>query len=258
MTSPFPGMDPYLETPAFWSDFHARFITHWCDAIGDALPGSYDARIDERVIIEMGGPERQLLKPDVAVMRAGPAQRRSSAPTGATTLEPVTLRLMAVEERTERHIEILRKPDRTLVAVLELLSPSNKEEPGRSEYRAKRGALVEQPVHWFELDLLLKGQRYLSQEKLPAGDYYAFVSRWDHYPECDVYHWTMQQPLPTLPIPLLPADGDVWVDIGAVFRTTYDRGKYERAIDYASQPPVAVDADRLAWIAERTRGRASA
>ena len=23
MSSPFPGMDPYLETPALWSDFHA-------------------------------------------------------------------------------------------------------------------------------------------------------------------------------------------------------------------------------------------
>jgi hypothetical protein len=23
MSSPFPGMDPYLEDPAYWSDFHA-------------------------------------------------------------------------------------------------------------------------------------------------------------------------------------------------------------------------------------------
>ena len=30
MRSPFPGMDPYLETPTLWSDFHASFIRHSC------------------------------------------------------------------------------------------------------------------------------------------------------------------------------------------------------------------------------------
>jgi hypothetical protein len=38
MPSPFPGMDPYLETPALWSDLHARFITYWRDALNDCLP----------------------------------------------------------------------------------------------------------------------------------------------------------------------------------------------------------------------------
>ena len=49
------------------------------------------------------------------------------------------------------------------------------------------------------------------------------------------------------------SDGDVWVDLAAVFRTTYERGKYARSIDYKASPPVALDADRLAWIAERAR-----
>ena len=29
MPSPYPGMDPYLEDPAFWSDFHDGFIVYW-------------------------------------------------------------------------------------------------------------------------------------------------------------------------------------------------------------------------------------
>ncbi|MBW3540169.1 MAG: DUF4058 family protein [Planctomycetes bacterium] len=28
MSSPFPGMDPYLEDPAFWPDFHSTFINY--------------------------------------------------------------------------------------------------------------------------------------------------------------------------------------------------------------------------------------
>ncbi|HBE21084.1 MAG TPA: hypothetical protein DDW51_26675, partial [Cyanobacteria bacterium UBA11367] len=27
MPSPFPGMNPYLENPLFWSEVHHRFIT---------------------------------------------------------------------------------------------------------------------------------------------------------------------------------------------------------------------------------------
>ena len=38
MTSPFPGMDPYLEDPAFWPDFHHRFIDCWCEEIAAELP----------------------------------------------------------------------------------------------------------------------------------------------------------------------------------------------------------------------------
>ena len=33
MPSPFPGMNPYLENPELWSEFHSRMIV----AIADAL-----------------------------------------------------------------------------------------------------------------------------------------------------------------------------------------------------------------------------
>ena len=56
MTVPFPGMDPYLEDPAFWSDFHHRFIECWCDAVADQLPAAYDARLDEQVKLTRMSP----------------------------------------------------------------------------------------------------------------------------------------------------------------------------------------------------------
>jgi len=38
MPSPFPGMDPYLEDPAQWPDFHLVFI-HWLrKTLNDRLP----------------------------------------------------------------------------------------------------------------------------------------------------------------------------------------------------------------------------
>jgi hypothetical protein len=42
-------MDPFLEDPAFWPDFHSRFVNIWCEAVAERLPGDYEASIGERV-----------------------------------------------------------------------------------------------------------------------------------------------------------------------------------------------------------------
>jgi hypothetical protein len=248
-------MDPYLEDPAFWSDFHARFITYWCDAIADALPDKYEARIDEKVrLVEVAPPRRKLIEPDVAVTQPQSAHTRTPAPAGVATLEPVTVSLVIEEETHERYIEILHRPERSLVTVLELLSPANKEDPGRSDYLAKRNALLRYPVHLVEVDLLIGGRRLPPEDALPPGDYYALVSRSYRRPNCEVYAWPLRHALPAIPIPLRAPDADVWLDLAAVFRTSYERGRYARSLDYASPPPVSLDDETRRWVLERGRG----
>ena len=39
MPSPFPGMDPYLESQGFWQDFHFRLIALPSEALTPVLPG---------------------------------------------------------------------------------------------------------------------------------------------------------------------------------------------------------------------------
>ncbi|NER98761.1 MAG: DUF4058 family protein [Symploca sp. SIO1B1] len=46
MPSPFPGMNPYLENPQFWSEVHHRLITALADAIESNLSLKYRARFD--------------------------------------------------------------------------------------------------------------------------------------------------------------------------------------------------------------------
>src|SRR5205085_8771496 len=130
---------------------------------------------------------------------------------GALALEPVTIPLMILDETREVFIEILHRPDRSLVSVLELLSPSNKIDPGRGDYLAKRNAILRQPVHLVELDLLVGGRRLPMDRPLPAGDYYVLVARGDRRPDCDVYAWTVRQPLPTFRVPLLAPDPDILI-----------------------------------------------
>lgn len=209
MPSPFPGMDVYLEDPAFWPDFHARFITYWCDTLREFLPAGFEARVDERANLEMG--------------------------------------------IRETYIEILRRPERSVVATLELLSPSNKENPGRALYLAKRNALLRADVHLVELDLLLGGQRLPLAAAYPPGDYFALVSRADKRPICHVYGWSMRQPLPTIPIPLRAPDADVLTDLAQVFTLNYDRGGYAPSLPYGEPAPISLSPNNAAWVAERAR-----
>ncbi len=249
MASPFPGMDPYLEDPAFWADFHHTFIDCWRVEIADSLPENYDARLDESVNLVQMSPETiKLIYPDIAV------SRKSGVPThgkangkGAHLLEPETIPHEFLEEVHQARIEILHRPNRTLVAVLELLPPFNKSGEGFDQYRAKRKTILLQKVHLVELDLLLSGKRLPLSRPLPDADYYALVSHADKRPNCDVYHWTVRQPLPTIPIPLRAPDSDLHVDLAKVFSSTYERGRYARWLRYTERPTAPLRANDRRW-----------
>jgi hypothetical protein len=97
----------------------------------------------------------------------------------------------------------------------------------------------------------LKGQRPPLDGEYPAGDYHALVSPGNRRPDCDIYSWTMRQPLPTIPIPLRPPDPNIFIDLAAVFATTYEKGRYARALDYNKPPPISLGEHDLKWIAEQ-------
>jgi hypothetical protein len=249
MTSPFPGVDPYLESQAYWPDFHARLITYWAEALSDILPDHYEARIDERLsLVELPAERVKRIEPDLAITSRGSSPGVLAAPAGVGIIEPVTIPLLIEEETRETFIEIRRRPERTLVAVLELLSPANKEEPGRRSYLDKRNALLRQPVHLVELDLLLGGRRLPLSADYPAGNYFALILHADRRPDCDVYAWTIEQRLPIIPIPLQDPDPDVWIDLAAVFALTFQRGRYERSIDYTATPALSLSPAEREWV----------
>lgn len=225
-------MDPYLEQPAFWPDFYSRFINSWSEVISERLPDNYEARLDEQFrLIELPAEQVQRARPDIAVFRE-PRESARGRESATATLEPAVLTLPVVEEVHDIWIEILHRRDRHLVAVLELLSPTNKRGSGRGQYMVKRNGLIMEGVHLVELDLLRDGERLPTQENLPAGEYYLFISRANRRPKCEVYSWTRKDKLPVVPIPLKMPDADILVDLGQAFAIAYERGRYAKSIDY--------------------------
>jgi Protein of unknown function (DUF4058) len=79
MPSPFPGMDPYLETPEFWSEVHNRMIVAIADDLAPKLRPRYRVAIEQRVYLSSTA-ESQLVVPDVTVTDRSP----TASPTVAT------------------------------------------------------------------------------------------------------------------------------------------------------------------------------
>ncbi len=172
MASPFPGIDPYLESQGYWPDFHASLILYCRDALNDVLPDSYEARLGEqRRLVELNEPPVRTVLPDVAILERPTIGKVTSEPQAAVlTIEPVTMGLPVaeVEEVRDLWIEVRHRPDRQLITAIELLSPWNKNGEGYWEYRAKRRRLIRQNVNLVELDLLVQGQRLPMDQELPA------------------------------------------------------------------------------------------
>jgi hypothetical protein len=250
MPSPFPGVDPYVESHGYWPDFHKSFMVYCSDAINEHLPDDYYARIDERVnLVSEPDARDSRFRPDVA------EGWRRTVSVPAAEGEPVPVTLESLYEERQVFIKILHHPDRSLVTVIELLSPADKDGPGRVLYLARRNDLLVQPVHLVELDFLLGGARLPTRGALPPGDYYATVARADHRPVCGVYDWTVRKPFPKVGVPLLPSDPDIPLDLAALFTRVYDRGLYARTINYAAPlgAGVALSPEDRAWAEGRAR-----
>jgi hypothetical protein len=243
MPSPFPGLDPYIELQDRWHSFHTSFIVACSDALNDRLPPGYYATVEERVLLDAGDPEdlssRQILHrlgPDAAVVLESAAGLASVGPSsGAATLSPHVLpqEIVAIDQPTQKFLEIHGLPERKLITTIELLSPSNKKSgDDRSAFLAKRVDLLRHGVNVVDLDLLLAGKRLPLRVPLPTGDYHAFVTRAYVYKDCEVYSWSMRDPLPTIAIPLRTDEPDVLLPLQPAFNWVYDRSRYSQMLHY--------------------------
>ncbi len=209
MPSPFPGMDPFLENQE-WEDFHSRWNTALAEALMPRARPKYYVRVERRVECVIPMPQ----------------------------------------ERRETYLVIRERETHEVFTVIETLSPSNKRprSDGRREYLEKREAILASPAHLVELDLLRGGARLPMDDRPPAGDYYAIVSRRPRRPVAHVYAWLLAHPLPVVAIPLLAQDPDVSLDLQQVFATVYDRAGYDLSLNYDAPFAPPLNTEEHAWI----------
>lgn len=222
MPSPFPGMDPYLESEKLWPVFQRQFINCLHQLLLPGLIDRYRARINHRLYVT----EQALF---TSVVR---------------------------EEHNEDYIEIRQRKEGRLVTLVELVSPGNKTtEPGRETYLSKRHEAKSVGANLVEIDLVLQGEPTLeySREGLPDWDYAVTVTRATQPERFEIYTATLQKRLPRFRLPLAADDRDTVFDLHAAFARCYDQGDFASQIDYRRDPDVTLDDDDRAWVDELLR-----
>jgi len=253
MASPIPGMDPYLEG-YLWPDVHNALANKIRQQLTPLLRPRYTARLGIYVV-EDTTPESDvgIMYPTVNRLHIGSDD--FSRLGGTATKVATTKRFCDLVDIQLINVEIRDAASNQLVTSIEILSPVNKREPGLSAYRLKRGRLYQASVHLIEIDLIRRGTRPISHPRLQSAFYVIALTR-SHARNTDVWPFTLRDPLPTIPIPLLPPDDDVALDLAAAFTAIYAEAAYDLSIDYQQDPPppVLAEEDR-AWARELGQAR---
>ena len=241
MRSPFPGMDPYLESR--WGDVHTALCIGIRSALQPVLPTGLRARAQQDVLLEDESQPglNQRFEADIAVVGTGAAAARAVPVASIATVEPIVVRHIPAVQRS-RWVEII---DTTaggrVVTAIEILGPGNKRS-GRLNrlYRRKLNTYIKAGVNVVEIDLLRCSRTRLPvrRESLPTDRrdaYMTCVCRSDDPLQWIVYPMPLRQPLPTIPIPCRPADNDVPLSLPPLIDQIYREGGHDD-IDYRKLP----------------------
>ena len=255
MPSPFPGMDPYLESPLHWRDVHHRLAAEISRRLSPRLAPRYVARLETRLVAFSPDEEEiSILYPDIEVAQTQLRELAIATYELATDVAdavpppPLVLRAIPPEQVELITVEIRDVAQGRLVAAIEILSPVNKRPiQGLEEYPAKRETVLSANAHLLEIDLLRQGTRPPRLIGLPQSDYFIFLTRAGRRNLTETWPVSVRDPLPVVPVPLLPGDKDVPLNLGHALRTIYDEARYDLSIDYSEPPVPPLSEDDAAW-----------
>jgi hypothetical protein len=241
MEPPFPGMDPYLESPEYWSSFHHHLAEELMTMLNASLGPRYFADVEIRAVID----DLAILRssdayPDVAVIDSDP-QSEDVVQTTPALVAPLQRIALPNEHARSRAVQVRLSESQTLVTAIELLSPANKRGRGLFQYRRKREQLLFSDCHLIEIDLLRQGERpgWEVEDLPPDTGYVCLVnrSRDDAMRISEIWPIGLQERLPLLPVPLLSPDPDLVLDLHLALATIYRRSRYGRRLNYREKPP---------------------
>lgn len=262
MSSPFPGMDPYLEDPTLWPGFHHALAEEIKLQLNAQLGARYYADVAVRTVsetIRIGAPH--VTYPDAGVYETpiSNSQTASLLVPAITPYAPAPVQrtVLAAGQTRLRSVHVYTVGSDQLVTTVEILSPYNKRHgEGLREYQEKRMRLLDSTAHLIEVDLLRGGERPGSEVADPPlmADYILLVnrSRQDDLRVSEIWPLLLNEPLPILPVPLLAPDPDVQLDLQTAIQIIYPGGAYHKRIDYhAPVPPPALRPAMSAWLEQK-------
>ncbi len=239
-SSPFPGMDPYLEDPAGWPDVHHSLLSTIREHIAAVVSPHFYVRVEERVYLTDGLTDEHDTQfiPDVIITtrRKSTVQQLPLSAT-ATITEPAIVEEVIGEEVHDYYLEVRDARSHKVVTAIELLSPANKikNSRGYKKLQEKKHLLRQGGAHWLEIDLLRAGER---STKLAGQSDYCMVLLRHRRAGMHVWFIDLRDPLPTVAVPLRSPFEDVPLNLQQVLNEAYRRAYYADSIDYTGHVPL--------------------
>ena len=263
MPSPFPGMDPYIERPDRWQDFHGWFIRMLASLHREQARGLGCVLAVERTVYRQDEDlELTLLgDPDVTAEWDGDTDPWQGRPASSSAVKPHAVREVVLDpddplaHRQDSLVVRSAAEFWNVLATVELLSSANKRGGYVSQHRLKRWSCLTSRANFLELDLLRAGDnpsRRMFPDIAPSP-YFALISRKRAGGRHDEgYAIGLRDPLPVLALPLTPRLPDLQLDLSATLAAAWEESAFAGRINYSQEPvppPALSDADRQ-WVAE--------
>jgi hypothetical protein len=252
MPSPFPGMDPYIESSGYWGDFHGSMLSAIRAELNQRLPAGYAASIE--LFVWATEPEtarkKHPVEPDVYVREEKRRLRKTA--TAAALAAPLTIVFPTGQRKRRKHLQIVDARTRRVVTVIELLSPGNKKAGNdREVYLTKRSEYLANRLNVVEIDLLRGGRRLpLGVAAPPIPDYYVLVCRSWEFPRAGVWSFSIRDPLPQIPVPVSSDLPDTLLPLRECVDRAYDEGRYAMALAYDEPLKPRLQQRDAAWARE--------
>ncbi len=254
----YQGVNPHLlslyQTPRWGSykSFHSDYTSEIKKYINQLLPPGYRAwQQDTLNILRQSGNVNlpsQKREPDVSIRL-----RRLEQPTKKTTsfvpvatpdfyapfpvpaLEAISLAIV-IYRMDSSEVGKRGQP----VTIIELLSPGNKVSYGLVDYQQKRYELLQAEIALVEIDFLHETTALLPTMPIYPSDekstpYYLAVSNPRLSTESEVYRFSVNQPIPTISIPLLE-DEQIVCNFDEIFQLAYHEQFWWEDVDYDVEP----------------------
>jgi len=251
MPSPFPGMNPYLEDPAYWSSIHHWLINQIARSLNPQLRPNYIVAVEVRMY-ETATQESTLVGiPDNVVVKGDEKANLpddSSVAVAAPPAQPVTITVPIPETVKQGYLEVKKVGTGEVITVIEVLSPINKlAGKGREQYEDKRLKIFGSSTHLVEIDLLRQGRPIVILNNGFKSDYRILVSRKKARPKADLYAFNLRDKIPNFSLPLRDGELEPVIDLQKMLNEIYDGGSYDLIIDYHQEPIPPLSKTDAVW-----------
>ncbi|MEM1256452.1 MAG: DUF4058 family protein [Cyanobacteria bacterium P01_H01_bin.21] len=251
MPSPLPGMDPYLEHPRSWPNFHHRLITAIAISLGPKLRPKYRVVVEEAIYQTEGQNSVLVGIPDVTVQKARRNQPKSKQElaNGVTVAQPILVDLPMPEVVRQGYLEIQNVATSEVVTVMEVLSPTNKRPgEGRRTYEAKRQTVLASSTNLVEIDLLRQWPSIVQLPEQMRTHYRMLVSASVNRPRASLYAFNLQEPIPAFPLPLREEEPEPIINLQGLLGDIYDQSGYDLVINYDEEPIPPLTKEDAEWL----------